>query len=389
VTTPRFAIASPNFHPVTCGVGDHSVRLAVELRRRGFEAEIFTRTPSAPHPEAVDVPVHDARRLGPLGIAEQIRRAVVRGGFSHLILQYVPHMWGASRFGSAGPTWLALGAKRAGLDVTVIAHELFTELVPRPDLFVGAALQRAQLVSVARAADRLLVTTGTRVDEVMPYLRAAGRHERAGVVRIGPNALPVPRVGGGRARLGLFSTAATNKRFDVVLGAFEHVWRRRPDAELLLIGDIGGRENRQVGQIREAVERHPARERIQLTGKLALAAVARRMADLDVYLFPMTTGANTRSGTLPVALGAGLPVVTLDGSQTDHDLFRDEENVLFATGLSAEAFGAAALRILEDPALAARLSAGARRLYDEHLCWPVVVDRLLAELGGAGAAPAR
>ena len=49
--------------------------------------------------------------------------------------------------------------------------------------------------------------------------------------------------------------------------------------------------------------RHPGKDRIRVTGRLSLAAVASEIAGLDVYLFPMSTGANTRSGTLPVALG--------------------------------------------------------------------------------------
>jgi glycosyltransferase involved in cell wall biosynthesis len=382
VAQPSFAIASPDFHPRTCGIGDHSLRLAAELGRRGYPVEIFARGPALPHPEAPEVPIHGFTGAFPLAIAEQIRRALTRGRPTHLVIQYTHHMWGAWRFGSPASTWLAAAARRAGVDVTIIAHELFTELAPRPDLLVGAALQRAQIMAVARSAHRLLVTTDTRVAELMPYWRAAGLGGQPGVMRVGPNALPVPRArAAGPHRLGLFSTLATNKRFDVVLDAFEQVWRRRPDSELVLIGDIGGREDRRVASVREAIDRHPARAQIQVTGKLPLAEVARHMAELDVYLFPMTTGANTRSGTLPVALGCGLPVVATKGIQTD-ELFEADENVVFAPSLSGDAFGASVLRVLDDPALAARLSAGARHLYERHLAWPVIVDRFLAALGG-------
>ena len=382
---PSFAIACPDFFPQTCGVGDHSLRLASELRRRGYAAEIFTRAPAQAHPEAPDVPVHPIEARTSLGVAEQVRRRVVEGRFSHLILEYVPHMWGAWRFGSAATTWLALAARRAGVEVAVIAHELFTPIVSRPDLLMGAALQRAQLMSVARAAHHLFVTTDTRVQTLLPFWRAAGLGGRPGVVRVAPNALPVPRVPApGRARLGLFSTFAIGKRFDVVLGAFEYVWRRRPDAELVLIGDIGDPQDRRVAAIYQAVEQHPAGARIRLTGKLPLPEIARQIAELDVYLFTMETGANTRRGTLPVALGAGLPVVAVKDRETDLALFRDGDNVLFAPALTAQAFGESALRILDDPALAERLAAGGRRLYEQHLSWAVICDRLLAALGCAG-----
>jgi glycosyltransferase involved in cell wall biosynthesis len=379
---PSFAIACPQFHPWTCGVGDHALRLAVELRRRGYRAEILTRAPAAPHPDASDVPVHALTGRFPLQVAEKIRRVVTQQGFTHLILEYVPHMWDAWRFGSPATAWLALAARQAGIDVTVIAHELFIPIAARPDLLLGAGLQRAQLAGMAACAQRLLVTTDTRVEEIMPLWRAAGRSGRPGVLRVGPNALPVPRaMVPGRCRLGVFSTLATTKRFDVVLGAFELVWRRRPESELVLIGDLGAREDRRTAAVYQAIERHPARDRIRVTGKLPLAEVARQMAELDVYLFPMTSGANTRSGTLAVALGCALPVVSINDSETDLRLFRDGENVAFARALTAAAFGERALEILDDPALSARLSAGARRLYDRHLSWEVVGDELLAALG--------
>jgi glycosyltransferase involved in cell wall biosynthesis len=291
-------------------------------------------------------------------------------------------MWGAGRFGSLATTWLALAAKRVGIDVTVIAHELFTPFLARPDLMLGAVLNRAQIMGIAKAADRLLVSTDTRVEELMPFWRLGGLPARPGVLRIGPNSLPVGRYrAAGRRRLGFFSTFAITKRFDVVLGAFEHVWRRWPDSELVLIGDIGGRDNRHVASIYRAIERHPGRDRIRVTGKLSLEGVARQIADLDIYLFPMTTGANTRSGTLPVALGSALPVVALNGTETDLELFRDRENVLFAKSMTADAFASSALQILEDPELAERISIGARRLYDDHLSWSRIGGALMAALG--------
>jgi len=377
----RFAIACPNYYPQTCGVGDQSLRLAVELIRRGYQAEIFTKGPASPHPEAPDIPVHEAVGPTPMVVAERIRRALMEGGFSHLILQYVPHMWGSTRFGSAATVWLALAARRAGIDVTVIAHELYISLSRRPDLMLGSVLQQLQMVAVEGSAHRVLVTTETRV-KLMPFWRAAARAGRLGVIRIGPNALPMPRVPSkGRCRLGVFTTLALGKRLDVVLGAFESVWRERPQSELVLIGDLGTRDNPRTAALHEAIERHPARDRIRMTGKLQLTDVTKQIAELDVYLFPMNTGANTRSSTLPIALGCGVPVVAVSGIETDADLFHDGDNVVFARELTSAAFGESALTILRDPALAERLSVGARRLYDRHLSWAVIGDALLAKLG--------
>jgi glycosyltransferase involved in cell wall biosynthesis len=379
---PSFAIVAPNFHPTTCGIGDHSLHLGEALLRRGFSVELFTRVPATPHPDAPHLIVHGVEGRTPLAIAERIRRSLARSGATHLILQYVPQLWGASRFGTPAAIWLATAARRAGLKVIVIAHELFFDFARRPDILVSAALHRAQILAVACASDRFFVTTGTRATAFASLQRAAHLPgPRPEVLRIGPGAFPHARIPQpGRMRLGLFSTLAGSKRFDLVLDGFARVWQRHPQSELVIIGDLGGAQDARLMAFRAAVERHPARAQIRLTGKLTLHEVAAEMAALDVYLFPMNTGANTRSSTLPVAMGTGLPVVAIRGAETDADLFRDGDNISFADALTGDAFARAALAIIDDPALAARLSAGARRLYDEHLEWERLVDGLLPKL---------
>ena len=142
----------------------------------------------------------------------------------------------------------------------------------------------------------------------------------------------------GAKLIGLFSTAAIGKRFDVVLDAFARIAAELPAAELVLMGDLGPPDRANVRAIHDAVARHPARERIRFTGRLSLEEVAREMATLDLYLFPTDTGANTRSSTLPGALfGARIPTVAVRGIETD-TLFRDGDNIVFAEELSGPAF---------------------------------------------------
>lgn len=382
--SPSFAIICPNFHPRTCGVGDNSLRLAREIVRAGHRAEIVTRPPATTHPEAPEIPVHaPAPSRWPMAIAAQIRRIVAERRFSHVVLQYTPQMWGAGRFGSAALPWLARALRRDGADVTLVAHELFTPFLPRPDLILGAALHRAQIAVLAKQVHRTFVTTETRVEMLMPFWNAVGQAGRPGVFRIGACADAVARVRRpGRRRLGMFSTLATGKRFDVALGAFAQVWRRHPDSELVLIGDLGSRSDARVAAVFDAIQAHPARERIRATGRLSLAGLAAEMAELDVCLFPMDTGANTRSSTLPLALATGLPVVAIRGVDTDAHLFEDGRNILFASAMTAEAFGEAASRIIDDGQLEQRLSSGALRLHEEHLAWSRIARQLLAVILG-------
>jgi polysaccharide biosynthesis protein PslH len=128
-----------------------------------------------------------------------------------------------------------------------------------------------------------------------------------------------------------------------------------------------------------AIQAHPGRARIRVPGKLALDAVAREISELDAYLFPMISGANTRSSTLPIALGAGLPVIAIKSYETD-PLFVDGENLLFADGLTGEAFAEQVLRLVADPALDLRISQGAKRLYAAHLSWEQIGDQVLSQI---------
>jgi glycosyltransferase involved in cell wall biosynthesis len=378
----RFAILAPNFHPRTCGVGDYSVRLGAELRRRGFEVSIHSRSPVEPHPEAPDLPVFGDDGRSPLAIARGLLPGILARRPTDLLIQYTSQMWDAWRFGSPALPWLAAKLRRAGVRVTLVAHEPYIGFGGRADLVVASALQRAQFAALLLSCDHSFVTTESRLQYIAPYCRAL-RRPPPGVLRVGANALPLPRPAhlNGRARVGVFSTAAYGKRFDVVIGAFERLARDVPAVELVLIGDLGPPGEARVAAVTEAARRSPAMARIRITGKLTLPDVAREMADLDVYLFPMVTGANTRSGTLSAALGSGLPTVAVHGIETDAALFRDGENVSFARELSAEAFAAAALPLLRDHALAGKIGAGARALYDEHLTWERIADRLLGQLG--------
>jgi glycosyltransferase involved in cell wall biosynthesis len=384
----RFAMVTPNYHPRVCGVGDFSARFAGELRRRGHEVAIFSRDPVERNPEAPDVEARGVAGTLPLAIAGGIGRALRAFRPTDVLIQYTPQMWGAWRFGSPATLALALQARRAGARVTLVAHELYLAFAARPDLALAAASLRAQLGALLAACDRVYVTTSTRADALAQASRLLGGRA-PGVLRIGANAVPAPRrrprAAADAPRLGIFSTAAAGKHLDVVLAAFEIIARELPAAELVFIGDLGPPERPLVRQVVEGVARHPARARIRLTGNLPLPEISREIADLDLYLFTMETGANTRSGTLPSALGSGLPTVAIRDRETDLDLFRDGENVVFARALTGPAFAEAALRVLRDPALMARVGEGARRLYDEHLAWPVTVDHFLSDLDGGPA----
>ena len=379
----RFAIVAPNFYPRICGVGDHSALLAAELRRRGLGVRIFTRSPTGHHPASPDLDVYGTSSRFPTLAAQDIFEHIRADQPTDALIQYTPQMWDAWRFGSPALVWLTGRLRKLGLRTTLIAHELYVPWKPRPDLAMAAALQRLQFIALLRNCDRVFVTTRSRAAAISTFC-ALFRIAKPEVIPVGPNAVPVDSVRPLHDRppispkIGLFSTAAVGKRFDVVLGAFEEIARQFPSAELVLLGDLGPADQPRVVAIRNAIARHPAAKRIRQTGRLSLAEIARELALLDLYLFPMETGANTRSGTLPAALGSGVPVIATRGRETD-GLFRHDENLVFADTMSATAFAAAALRLLRDPVLSKKIGDGGRDLYQGHMTWERTADQLLAD----------
>ncbi len=376
----RIAILTANFHPVTCGVGDHSLRLASELRARGVDVRVFTRAPAEPHPEDAAVEVETCPGAAPAAFVRAAAPAILAWRATDVVIQYVPHMLGASRFGSAAVPRLCRALRRSGVGVTVFAHELYLPWSPRPDLALGAALNRAQLLATIAASDGCLVTTESRRHEVERLLRRAGASASVTVVPVGSNATPVPaRPRPGRFDVGTFSSRTPNKRLDVALEAFAAIAARVPHARLVLVGDSGAGATAFAREFEARLRAHPAAARIVATGKRPLPEVAARVAELDVFLFAMDVGATTRSSTLPLPLGSGVPVVASRGRETG-PLFVADESVVFAEELSGPAFARAAERLRSDAALRERVARGGRALFQEHLAWGRLGDRILDAL---------
>lgn len=370
------AIITPGYYPRTCGLGDHSALLAHALSLRGQQVVILTRAPAHPHPQAPQVQAVGFTGRTPLATALAMLRWFASSAVREVLVQYTPLTFDASRFGSPAIPLLIHTLRARGVHVTVMAHELFLPWSIRPDTFVASALHRLQFAAVALLSNHLMVTTETRVLAAAPWTRLA-RYSPS-LLRISPNVTPVPWTPPHSPfRIGCFSTLAGSKRFDVLLDAFALVARALPASELWLLGDMLSRRDRMTRSFQRAVTRHPARDRIHVPGKQPLPVVAAQIATLHVFLFPMDSGANTRSGTLPLALGTGVPVVATRGVETD-SLFQDHVNILFAQRLAGGPFAEAVLTLQRNPDLARRIGAGGRRLHDEHLSWPRITDALLS-----------
>ena len=156
------------------------------------------------------------------------------------------------------------------------------------------------------------------------------------------------------------------KGFPVAVTAFARLAADRPDLRLVVIGD--GPDRAAADTLPEAM-----RARVTSLGAMPNVDIPPYLAACDLYL-GTSIGGESFGMVLVEAMAAGLPVVAsrIPGYQ---EVVRDGiEAVLVPPGDPAP-LAAAAARVLDDPALAARLRAAGlerARTYD----WSTVVTRL-------------
>jgi phosphatidylinositol alpha-mannosyltransferase len=152
------------------------------------------------------------------------------------------------------------------------------------------------------------------------------------------------------------------KGLDVLLRAFALLAAVRPDLRLLVAGPGD------LDEVRSRVP-EPYQDRLILLGQVSQEDKARFYHSVHVFCAP-NTGGESFGIVLIEAMAAGAPIVASDIGAFRQVLRDGRAGELFATG-DPGALAAAAARLLDDPALRARLSAAAKdavRAYD----WPMV-----------------
>jgi glycosyltransferase involved in cell wall biosynthesis len=158
------------------------------------------------------------------------------------------------------------------------------------------------------------------------------------------------------------------KGSDIIGRAMSGVLRARPSLGLTLFGP--GQSVEDARGLFDA----DVRGRVTVIGALPAAELARRLASYAIFLFP--TRYEAFGIVVPEAMRAGLAVVTTP-TGAGLDVVRDGENGLLVPIGSVQAAEAAVLRLVDDPALRARL--GARAAADAAgLTWARAAQELEA-----------
>jgi D-inositol-3-phosphate glycosyltransferase len=165
------------------------------------------------------------------------------------------------------------------------------------------------------------------------------------------------------------------KAADVAVRAFVTAADRVPDLQMLVIGGPSGpRGEREIEKLRDLAAGH----RIEFRPPMPHAAMADAFRAADVLLVP------SRSESFGLvaaeAQACGLPVIASRVGGLAHAV-SDGTSGFLVDGWDPAHFGEALVRVLGDPATAARLSAGAVA-HAEQFSWVATVDRLLELYAG-------
>jgi glycosyltransferase involved in cell wall biosynthesis len=203
-----------------------------------------------------------------------------------------------------------------------------------------------------------VVPTGIDLDRFEPGDRAGARA-----------ALGLPAEGPLLAYVGRLDR---EKNLPLLLEAFAHVSARIPEARLLLVG-----RGRREGQLRDQVARLGALDRVRFVGGVAPEDVVTYYQAADLFVFASTT--ETQGLAVLEAMAVGRPVVAVRASGVEEAVLDGVTGLLTAEDPSALA--SAAVEVLEDPGLAAKLATGGREAAHRFAA-PALASRLASLYDG-------
>jgi glycosyltransferase involved in cell wall biosynthesis len=228
------------------------------------------------------------------------------------------HWWVPA--GLAAPTRSPMLLTIHGTDAALLEHSPLARAVARP------VIRRARVITAVSTshAARVREATGRTVDHVQPM----------------PVTVPDSRPGQGGAGLIIVARLTPQKRVHLALDALAELWRRDLRLPLTIIGD---------GPERSALE---ARARtlglganVHFTGMVPPSDVGRRLAEMDVMLFP--SRAEGFGLTAVEALAAGVPVVACNDGGGVLDIV-PEQGAGRRTAASGEAIATGVEQLVAD-----------------------------------------
>ncbi len=387
--TGTWHLVTGEYPPQPGGVSDYTRAVAEGLAARGVAVHVWA--PPAPAPDsngASPVRVHRLPDLfGKGAIAAMERGIAADPGLHTVLVQYVPHAFGARGMNLHFCRWVQHHARTSGNDVRVMFHEPFFPFVAWPPRHNVLAIANRIMVVLLMSDLRLAyVSTPAWRRRLAHYAPRALRFEWLPIPAPVPGTADPASVAAWRARL----TDTPGRRVVGHFGTFGALVSRllepaaaallaaRADVRLCLIGtDSGAFAERFTAG-------HPEwSDRVTATGALPAAEVSACIQACDVMVQPYADGASGRRTTLMAALVNGVPAVSTRGPATEPEW--SEGRAVLLTGRQGPAIAKGVIALLDDDARRLAIGAAGRARYGQRFALEHTVARLLAGPAGGTA----
>lgn len=373
----RIALITSSFHPHLGGVEEHVRSTARELRARGHEVVVWT-VDRGEHLGILEIDGFEvrylptplpARALGPIA-RFALHAPLAWRAWTRAFKDFRPDVLHVQCFGPNGLYALALHRRYATPLVTSSHGETFMD---DHGVFQSSALIRAAFARALRDSAAVTAVSSAVRDDVRSYGPAQ--------ISIVPNGVDLGLAPGGSTphpqspHRVVFSLGRLEhkKGFDLLLRAFA-ASGLAAEARVVIAGD--GEQREALGELAHQLGLD---DQVAFVGRLGPPEVASWMARSAVVVVPSRIEA---FGIVALeAWRAGTPLV-----MTSHggarDFVTDGVDGILVDPESLEDLAAAIRRVLDDPALAARLAdAASRRVRD--FTWARVAERYDALYAGA------
>jgi glycosyltransferase involved in cell wall biosynthesis len=401
----RIGLATGEYPPMQGGVGDFTYELGRALVAVGHQVHVITGEPQTAQGQAQDLPLQgvggqaqDLPLHGDWQDSGMVVHRTVTGWrwgcwrqmlalAQELRLEFLNVQYQAAAY-SMHPAIHFVPRREGRLPVVITFHDLKV-----PYLFPKAGPLRWQAVRMlARRADGVIVTNQG------DYLRMEGdiSSKRLSLIPIGSNIPPVPPPGYDRDAeraswdvgpddllMGYFGFLNESKGGEELVQTLAILVDAGVPAHLLMVGGrVGSSDvtNRAYAQQVEGLIAELGLEgRVHWTGYTHPEAVSAGLLATDVSVLPYRDGVSFRRGTLHACLAHGRPLVTTWPVVPLPEVV-DGENMLLVAPRDPERLAQAVTRLAGDPALRARLAAGAKALAAEFT-WERIARQTAAFFG--------
>jgi glycosyltransferase involved in cell wall biosynthesis len=377
----RIALICSHFPPLTCGVGDHTARIADGWTRAGNQVDVYTAQANPAPPSGVRV-----HSIGTGGAAHWNRASyqslltqVLEAHSDAIVLQYTPYLYGSR---GLHPELLAFVHRlraRSRAPLVLSAHELHYPVGVSPDRLILGTSQLAQFTWMASRADSIWVTLEKhelRWKRRMPWKRWEW-YPVGSNIELREDSLSSPLVSPDDRALLLFGTSHPTRLMGHAFSALERCLSPDRGVKLVIVGQS-------ASQVAEELKTHHATHlasSVRSLGFIPPEQVSAWLSRAELVLAPFLDGISTRRGSVMAAFERGKPVLTTLSYSSDPSI---DWRSFCAIGTDASDFGRACAELLQNPAERKRLGDAALAFHRAHFDWKVICARTLASLEQLG-----